>query len=72
MHTFPFLNQRRRARLVWPWVTAVIGCIVFANAFAQSATAHDSRAMSAASTNVVPTYLRDIQPIFMGQLLPLP
>lgn len=62
----PRLSRRRRARLVWAWVTAVAGCIAFANAVARSATAHDSRAMSAASTNVVPTYLRDIQPIFMG------
>ena len=69
MHTFLFLNQqRRRARLVWPCVTVVIGCLVLAKALAQSTppVAHDSKAMTPASTNQAPTYLRDIQPIFMG------
>src|ERR1035441_1360269 len=69
MHTFLFPNQqRRRARLVWPCVTVVIGCVVFAKVLAQSAPTviHDSGAVSSASTNQAPTYLRDIQPIFMG------
>ncbi|HLZ54374.1 MAG TPA: c-type cytochrome [Verrucomicrobiae bacterium] len=52
MHIFQFLNSRRQARLLRPWATAVIGCLVFTKAPAQ--------------TNQAPTYLRDIQPIFMG------
>ena len=70
MQTFLFLNQRRRVRLIWPCVTAVIGCIMFAKASAQNAPATssetDRRAKAAAATNQAPTYLRDIQPIFMG------
>src|SRR5579872_6760935 len=38
MQTFPFLNQRRRVRLTWPWIAAALGCLVFADAFAQSAS----------------------------------
>jgi mono/diheme cytochrome c family protein len=68
MNTFLFLNQRRRVQLVWLCATVVIGCIVFAKAMAQNnpAVTHDSGDFSAASTNQAPTYLRDIQPIFMG------
>ena len=64
MHTFLFLNQRRRVRLMRPYLTAVIGCLVFAKAFAQSAptVANDN----GAAVSQAPTYLRDIQPIFMG------
>src|ERR1700720_4410994 len=68
MHTFLFLNQRRRVQLVWPCLTALIGCIVFTKALEKSAptVTHDSGGMSSASTTQAPTYLRDIQPIFMG------
>jgi mono/diheme cytochrome c family protein len=68
MHIFQFLNQRRRVRLSWPWAAAVIGCLVFTEAPAQSASTgtHDSGAVASASTNQAPTYLGDIQPIFMG------
>jgi mono/diheme cytochrome c family protein len=52
MHISQFLNPRRRVRWLWPGVSAVIGCLVFTQAPAQ--------------TNQAPTYLRDIQPIFMG------
>jgi mono/diheme cytochrome c family protein len=52
MHIFQFLNWRRQTRLIWPSVSALIGCLVFTKAPAQ--------------TNQAPTYLRDIQPIFMG------
>jgi mono/diheme cytochrome c family protein len=47
-----------------PYLTAVIGCLVFAKAFAQSAptVANDN----GAAASQAPTYLRDIQPIFMG------
>src|SRR5665213_2750249 len=67
MHTFPFLNRPRRTRLLWPNLLAALGCIIYINASAQTAPAvtHDSAA-STASTNSNPTYLRDIQPIFMG------
>ena len=66
MHIFPFLNKRWQVRLVWLCATAVIGCIVFAKAMAQSAVTHDSEAASSASTNQAQTYLGDIQPILMG------
>ncbi len=52
MQIFQFLNQRRRVRLIWPCVSALIGCLAVTKAPAQ--------------TNQAPTYLRDIQPIFMG------
>ena len=57
MQTSFFLNQRR-VRLTWPCLSAVIGCLVLASAVAQNATP--------AATSESPTYLRDIQPIFMG------
>jgi mono/diheme cytochrome c family protein len=68
MHTFPFLNQRRRVRLIWPCVTAVIGCVVFTKALAQSVppVASENGAIASQATDQAPTYLRDIQPIFMG------
>ncbi len=45
MHTFLFLNKRRRARLSWPWILAACGCTVFAQAPAPSAstTAHEGQ-----------------------------
>jgi mono/diheme cytochrome c family protein len=54
--------------LISPYVSAAIGCVVFANALAQSApaVAHDDGAIASQATNQSPTYLRDIQPIFMG------
>ena len=74
MNKFLFLNRRRRVRLVWPLVTAVFGCIIFASASAQNTPsptpeanpARQGRAMVSEATNQSPTYLRDIQPIFMG------
>jgi mono/diheme cytochrome c family protein len=67
MPTFPFLNPPRRTRLPWPNLLAALGCMIYLNAPAQTAPAmmHNSAA-SAAATNLAPTYLRDIQPIFMG------
>lgn len=68
MQTLQFLNQPRRGRTQWPWAAVLIGGVVFAQAFAQSAapapTGNETAA--AAETNQAPTYLRDIQPIFMG------
>jgi mono/diheme cytochrome c family protein len=72
MHKFRIMNQRRRMRLIWPIVTASVGCIVFAKALAQNTAVTQTGEMavpqnqSAAATNGAPTYLRDIQPIFMG------
>jgi mono/diheme cytochrome c family protein len=67
MQSFSFLNQPRRTRLFWPGVLAAFGCMIYVNAMSQTAPAmsHDS-AVSAVSTNSTPTFLRDIQPIFMG------
>src|SRR5580692_3401439 len=55
MHPFQFLNRPRRARLLWPNLLAMLGCMICVSAPAEDA-----------STNSAPTYLRDIQPIFMG------
>jgi len=68
MHTLLNPNKRLGVRLIWPWITAVVGCVVLANASAQSTSAmgQDNGATAAEATNQVPTYLRDIQPIFMG------
>ena len=61
MQTFQILNQRPQARLII--LAAVIGCLLFTKAFAQSAANANA---SAPPANQTPTYLRDIQPIFMG------
>lgn len=67
MRTFLFLNQRRRMRLIWPCLTMALAGIVFTSAFAQNAVPSPINAAPAlASTNQGPTYLHDIQPIFMG------
>src|SRR5208283_4972537 len=52
MHIFKFMNPRRHAQLLWPSISAVIASLACSPAPAQ--------------TNQAPTYLRDIQPIFMG------
>ncbi len=69
MHTFLFMNRRRRVRLIWPYVSAALCCMVCVKASAQnvvSSPANVDGAVASASTNQSPTYLRDIQPIFMG------
>ena len=68
MHTFSFLNWSRRKQMFWPYLTMVIGCVVFTEAFAQSApaTVNENGGVASQGTNQAPTYLRDIQPIFMG------
>src|SRR2546428_817391 len=38
MHTFLFLNKRRRVRWSWPCVLAACGCTVFAEALAPGAS----------------------------------
>jgi mono/diheme cytochrome c family protein len=67
MHIFQFLNQRR-VRVIWPCVAAVTGCLFCAEASAQSvpSATPDGGATISTSTNLAPTYLGDIQPIFMG------
>jgi mono/diheme cytochrome c family protein len=68
MHKLLFQNQRWQMLLAWPLVTAALMGIMPAKAPAQStpATITSGGAISAAATNQAPTYLRDIQPIFMG------
>jgi mono/diheme cytochrome c family protein len=68
MHTSLFANRQRRMRFMWPEITAALAVCFFAVAGAQSALADDpgNGAGSAAGTSPMPTYLRDIQPIFMG------
>ena len=61
MNKFPSLNRRSRGRLIWPCLSAAIGCLILANASAQNAAPVVAEAASSS-----PTYLRDIQPIFMG------
>src|ERR1017187_7413791 len=64
MKSLSFLNrQRQRVRLTRQCVTAAIGCLMFTNAFAQGAPA---TAQASTVASQAPTYLRDIQPIFMG------
>ena len=74
MHIFQFLNPRQ-VRVIWPCVAAITGCLACAEAPAQSvpaatseggATTSEGGATTSASTNPAPTYLRDVQPIFMG------
>ncbi len=68
MYKFQFLNRRCRMRPVWPFVVAVFGCIVSAKTPAQGvpAAAPESGGAASAATNPAPTYLRDIQPLFMA------
>ena len=68
MHIFQFLNQRRRVRVIWPCVAVMTGCLVCAEVPAQSipAAAPAGGATTSAFANQAPTYLRDMQPIFMG------
>lgn len=54
MHTSLFLNRRRRMRLLWRGLTAALAGCGLTGAMAQS------------TPSQTPTYLRDIQPIFMG------
>ncbi|MGA2683610.1 MAG: cytochrome c [Verrucomicrobiota bacterium] len=66
MHIFQFLNQRQ-VRVIWPCVAVMTGCLVCAEVPGQSVAATpDGGATASASTNQAPTYLRDVQPIFMG------
>ena len=67
MPTSPFLNPPRRTHALWPKLLAALGCMIYLSAPAQIAPAvAQYNAASGAATNSAPTYLRDIQPIFMG------
>ena len=82
MLTFLFLNKRRGVRLIWPCVSAALGCMLFSGVLAQAgpvtanptAPKQNATSSQAAADGVVsseatrqgPTYLGDIQPIFMG------
>jgi mono/diheme cytochrome c family protein len=68
MQTIEFTNQRRQMRLSWPSLAAALVSYVCAGAWAQNPPAVNSgsEALSAAPASQAPTYLRDIQPIFMG------
>ena len=68
MQTPLFLNHCRGTRYLWPGITAALAGCVLAGASAQSTTAVVSDGDSAvfAATSQTPTYLRDVQPIFMG------
>jgi mono/diheme cytochrome c family protein len=67
MHTLSFL-KKGRLRLLWPWLLAALGCMVFAEQDAASVSnaAQPDAVPTAGATNQGPTYLGDIQPIFMG------
>ena len=60
MHSLLSPDKWRWARLAWPALSAAIVCIAFTKTAAQSASPTPQ------ATNQAPTYLRDIQPIFMG------
>jgi mono/diheme cytochrome c family protein len=82
MLKFLFPNKWRRLRLILPCLLVALGCLVFGEALAQSApiSAKDSQTTpdpvatkpnaggvtSPVSTSQSPTYLGDIQPIFMA------
>jgi mono/diheme cytochrome c family protein len=57
MNTIQFLNQPWRTRLIRSGALAALGCLTLAQALAQS---------TPTPANPAPTYLGDIQPIFMG------
>jgi mono/diheme cytochrome c family protein len=53
-------------RLLGPCLAATLGALVFAVVLAQSPTAIGQESQVTPAANPSPTYLRDIQPIFMG------
>jgi mono/diheme cytochrome c family protein len=66
MHIFQFLKPQRRKQLIGPCLTTTLGALVFAVVLAQSPTAVGQEGQTTPAANPSPTYLRDIQPIFMG------
>ncbi len=59
MQTFLLLNQWRRMRLTWPWPVGGHRMAILCQCFSPERP-------RPTATNASPTYLRDIQPIFMG------
>jgi mono/diheme cytochrome c family protein len=61
-------SKRRAARFIPSGLTAALAASVFAAVSSQYSPAQgqDNRVLSAAAPSPAPTYLRDIQPIFMG------
>ena len=66
MHNSPFSNLPSRVRLGRSLITALFAGLVLDQAPAQSIPAAPPDSSVSAATNLAPTYLRDIQPIFMG------
>ncbi len=60
MQTYSILKPRR-VRLTWPALSAAIVCLALAGVLAQNAAP-----VATEATVSGPTYLRDVQPIFMG------
>jgi mono/diheme cytochrome c family protein len=66
MLTFLFLNKSRRIRWALPCLSAALACIVFGEAWAQSGPAATPASPPPAANTQNPTYLGDIQPLFMA------
>jgi len=68
MQTFSLLNQRRLVVLTWSSLLVAVGGFTVSNAHGQNSSAPVASAESAATVSAkpTPTYLGDIQPIFMG------
>lgn len=68
MHKTSSSKRRRQLPLIGPGVLAAAGLFVLSNAMAQDATTATpgSTAAPASPAKHVPTYLGDVQPIFMG------
>ena len=68
MHTSLSLSRRRRMRFLWPGITAALVSCALAGAKAQNPQVFspETGAGASAAPSQTLTYLRDIQPIFMG------
>jgi mono/diheme cytochrome c family protein len=73
MNSLPLFNQRLLLRFILPGTLAILGGLAPLPSLAQSAVSPSSTdaaaarpAENSASVSQSPTYLRDIQPIFMG------
>jgi len=65
MQLIQFLNQRRQVQLIWSCISVLIGALICTGVHAQNAVP-SGKDPAAEAANQAPTYLRDIQPIFMG------
>jgi len=69
MLTFLFPNRRTRVRLMRSCLRAALGCLVLGQALAHDANPSPAKAGAAPSPDSAapsPTYLGDVQPLFMG------